>query len=193
MIGKFDQKLLSVEDSFARVEWIFSFTKTSNLKAKIHPRLFDKIQEIYVNIRKAGKLLMAKANALGMNVKFQQLDFMRTITMSILVMTKNIHKEIGTTFAYYHSDLLYKAIKDKGISGAYGEVPEVKRVGVDPTILNKKFTTVSFFAEIKQSIINYEKDLKESAENDKDNVWKKMKDAQVKAQKEYSQKFEESK
>ena len=97
----------------------------------------DKMQEIYTNIRKAGKLLMAKSKTLGMNVKFQQLDFMRTVTMSILVMTKNIHKEIGTTFAYYHSDSLYKAIKDKGLSGAYGEVPEVKRVGVDPSILNK--------------------------------------------------------
>ena len=82
----------------------------------------------------SSKLLLAKAESLGMNVKFQQLDFMRIVTNKILSLSKNIHKEIGTCLAIYQSELLFNSIKNKGISGAYGEVPEVRRVGVDPSI-----------------------------------------------------------
>lgn len=56
-----------------------------------------------------------------------------------------------------------------------------------------KFPTVSFLSEIKQSVVNYEKDLHEYIKNERENAVKKMKDAQIKVQKEYSQLLEESK
>lgn len=134
-----------------------------------------------------------RAEVLGMNVKFQQLDFVRMLSNNIITSTKNLHKEIGTSLAFYLSDALLRSIKTKGISGAYGEVPEVKRIGIDPSLLNKKFHMVSFLSEIKQSIVNYEKDLKEHIDNERESALKKMKDAQIKVHKEYNQLLEETK
>lgn len=77
------------------VECVYCFIKHGTVRAGINPKVFKKIEELLNKIRRTSKLIVHKIKELKGKIKYEELNFLKTLTIPLNNLITRFHKEAG--------------------------------------------------------------------------------------------------